>query len=74
MEFGQMALDDPEDDLLVSSQAQSTILVDHKNGATDFDFELENRPRGFFADQFEVNCLIHNSRGTKKVIPEPEQF
>jgi len=57
MEFGQMALDDPEDDLLVSSQIQSTTLINHGNGATNLVLELENRPHGFFADQFEVNCL-----------------
>lgn len=57
MEFGQTLLNDPEDDLLVSSQTQSTILIDHRKGATSLDLELENKPRGFFADQFEVNCV-----------------
>jgi hypothetical protein len=58
MEFGQTAVNDPEDDdLLVSSQARSTILIDHRKGATGLDLELENQPRGFFADQFEVNWL-----------------
>lgn len=57
MEFGQTALDDPEDDLLVSSQTQSTILVNRRKGATSLDLELENKPRGFFADQFEASRL-----------------
>jgi cysteine synthase A len=55
MEFGQTVLNDPEDDLLVSSQTQSTALINHRKGATSLDLELENKPRGFFADQFEVN-------------------
>jgi cysteine synthase A len=57
MEFGQTALNDPEDDLLVSSQTQSTILINHRKGATRLDLESENEPRGFFADQFEVSGL-----------------
>lgn len=56
MEFGQRVLNDPEDDLLVSSRTQSTILIDHRKGATSLGLESENKPRGFFADQFEVNC------------------
>lgn len=57
IEFGQTAVNDPEDDLLVSSQTQSTILINHRKGATSLDLELENKPRGFFADQFEVICV-----------------
>ena len=67
MEFGQMVLDDPENDLLVSSQIQSPTLIDHRNGATSLDFELENRPRGFFADQFEVNRLYPSFTRTEEI-------
>jgi len=55
MEFGQTVVNDPEDDLLVTSQTQSTILVNRRKGATTLNPELEDKPRGFFADQFEVN-------------------
>jgi len=55
IEFGQTAFDDPEDDLFVSSQTQSTILINQRN--TSLDLEPEDKPRGFFADQFEVNRL-----------------
>jgi len=57
MEFGPTVLNDPEDDLLVSSQTHSPILINHRKGATGLDLELEDKPRGFFADQFEVNCV-----------------
>jgi hypothetical protein len=56
-QFGQAAMDDPEDDLFVSSQTQPTGLINHRAGATSLSLELENKPRGFFADQFEVNQL-----------------
>jgi len=56
-EFGQTVLNDPEDDLHVSSQTNSTVLINHRKGATSLDLELENKPRGFFADQFEVKCI-----------------
>ena len=57
MEFGQTVLNDPEDDLLVSSQTQPNVSINHRKRAISLDLEWENKPRGFFADQFEVNCV-----------------
>ena len=55
MDFGETVVNDLEDDLLVNSQTQPTTLINYSEGAASLDRELENKTRGFFADQFEVS-------------------
>lgn len=55
LEFGQSEIiQDPTDDIVISTQASPNQLG---RAASPSGIELESRPRGFFADQFEVHVL-----------------